>query len=112
MPIWIGPVLMVAGLAGAWLRQGLVGIVCLNSAIVLVVPFGFLGLATIHAVAARHWAGRWMVGAAYAALLATPTLLGWPALLGLGLLLASLGTIEQLMDFRDLRGLRSGMMRK
>jgi len=112
LPLWIGPVLMVAGLAGAILRQGTVGIVCLNCAIVLVVPFAFLGLATIHSVARRLRGGGFLVGAAYLLLLGSPALLGWPALLIFALGLAGLGSVDQVMDLRDLRGLRSGMKRK
>jgi len=47
-------VLMVAGLAGAIVREGTLGILCLNCAIVLIVPFAFLGLATIHTLARRR----------------------------------------------------------
>jgi len=112
LPLWIGPILMVAGLAGAILRQGTVGIVCLNCAIVLAVPFAFLGLATIHAVARRFRGGVALVGAAYVLLLGSPALLGWPALLVFVLGLAGLGSVDQVLDLRDLRGLRSGMKRK
>ncbi|HLG87683.1 MAG TPA: hypothetical protein VKZ79_10865 [Alphaproteobacteria bacterium] len=109
LPLWVGPVLMVAGLAGAILRQGTVGIVCLNCAIVLVVPFAFLGLATIHTVARRLRGGIILIGAAYTLLLGSPALMGWPALLVFALGLAGLGSVDQVLDLRDLRGLRSGM---
>jgi hypothetical protein len=112
LPLWIGPVLMVAGLAGAILRQGTIGIVCLNCAIVLVVPFAFLGLATIHSVARRFRGGGILVGAAYVLLLGSPALFGWPALLVFALGLAGLGSVDQVLDLRDLRGLRSGMRKK
>ena len=112
LPLWIGPVLMVAGLAGASLRQGTIGIVCLNCAIVLVVPFAFLGLATIHAVGRRFPGGTVLVAAAYVLLLGSPALFGWPALLIFALGLAGLGSVDQVLDLRDLRGLRSGMRRK
>lgn len=112
LPLWIGPILMVAGLAGAILRQGTIGIVCLNCAIVLVVPFAFLGLATIHAVARRFPGGAILVAAAYVLLLGSPALFGWPALLIFALGLAGLGSVDQVLDLRDLRGLRSGMRRK
>lgn len=112
LPLWVGPVLMVAGLAGAILRQGTVGIVCLNCAIVLVVPFAFLGLATIHSVARRLRRGVFLVGAAYVLLLGSPALFGWPALLVFALGLAGLGSVDQVLDLRDLRGLQSGMRRK
>lgn len=109
LPIWVGPILMVAGTAGAILRQGTVGIVCLNCAIVLVVPFAFLGLATIHTVARRLRGGVVLVAAAYTLLLGSPALMGWPALLVFVLGLAGLGSVDQVLDLRDLRGLRSGM---
>jgi hypothetical protein len=112
LPLWIGPILMVAGLAGAILRQGTVGIVCLNSAIVLIVPFAFLGLAMIHALAGKQTGGKVWVIAAYVILLGSPALLGWRAALILGLMLAGLGSVDQLLDLRDMRGLRSGMRRK
>jgi hypothetical protein len=112
LPVWIGPILMVAGLAGAILREGTVGMVCLNSAIVLVVPFAFLGLALIHALLGRLPGGSAWVIAVYVALLSSPALLGWRALLIFTLMLAGVGSADQLLDFRDLRGLRSGMRRK
>jgi len=112
LPLWIGPILMVAGLAGAVLRHGAVGVVCLNSAIVLLVPFAFLGLAMIHALAADRPGGPALVVGAYIVLLASPALLGWRGLLILTLMLAGLGSADQLVDFRDMRGLRSGMRRK
>jgi hypothetical protein len=112
LPLWVGPILMVAGLAGAFLRHGTIGIVCLNSAIVLIVPFAFLGLALIHALAARRPGGTvWLIGA-YALLLGSPAVLGWQAALTLALMLAGLGSVDQLLDLRDIRGLRSGMRRK
>jgi hypothetical protein len=112
LPVWIGPILMVAGLAGAILREGTVGMVCLNSAIVLVVPFAFLGLALIHALLERFPGGSAWVVAMYVGLLGSPALLGWRALLIFTLMLAGVGSADQLIDFRDLRGLRSGMRRK
>ena len=112
LPIWIGPILMVAGLAGAILREGTVGMVCLNSAIVLIVPFAFLGLALIHALLGRWPGGPAWVVAVYVVLLGSPALLGWRALLIFTLMLAGVGSADQLLDFRDLRGLRSGMRRK
>ncbi len=112
LPIWVGPILMVTGVAGAVLRHGTVGIVCLNSAIVLVVPFAFLGLAMIHALAGKWPGGRLWVMAAYVVLLGSPAVIGWRALLIFTLLLAGLGSADQLLDFRDMRGLRSGMRRK
>jgi hypothetical protein len=112
LPLWVGPILMVTGLAGAVLRHGTVGMICLNSAIVLIVPFAFLGLAVIHAVAGTRPGGSALVLAVYVVLLATPALFGWRAMLLLALGLAGLGSADQLMDFRDLRGLRSGMRRK
>jgi hypothetical protein len=112
LPLWIGPILMVMGLAGAALRHGVVGVVCLNSAIVLLVPFAFLGLAMIHALAESRRGGLALVVGAYVVLLASPALLGWRGLLILTLILAGLGSADQLIDFRDLRGLRSGMKRK
>jgi hypothetical protein len=110
--VWIGPILMVAGLAGAILREGTVGMVCLNSAIVLVIPFAFLGLALIHALLGRFPGGSAWVVAVYVGLLGSPALLGWRALLIFTLMLAGVGSADQLIDFRDLRGLRSGMRRK
>jgi hypothetical protein len=112
LPLWIGPVLMVAGLAGAIVRQGMAGIICLNAAIVLIVPFAFLGLAIIHAQAGKRPGGRVMLGAAYAVLLGSPAVFGWRALLIFVLMLAGLGSVDQLLDLRDMRGLRSGMRRK
>jgi hypothetical protein len=112
LPFWIGPILMVAGLAGAALRHGTVGMVCLNSAIVLIVPFAFLGLALLHALAGNRPGGAALIAAAYVVMLATPALFGWRAMLMLALGLAGLGSADQLVDFRDLRGLRSGMRRK
>lgn len=112
LPLWVGPILMVTGLAGAALRQGTIGMVCLNSAIVLIIPFAFLGLAVIHAVAGLRPGGAALVVAVYVVLLATPAMLGWRAMLTVTLLLAGLGSADQLMDFRGLRGLRAGMRRK
>lgn len=112
LPVWIGPILMVAGLAGAILREGTIGIVCLNSAIVLVVPFAFLGLALIHALLGRRSGGPALIAAVYVVLLGSPALLGWRALLIFTLMLAGVGSADQLIDFRDLRGLRTGMRRK
>jgi hypothetical protein len=112
LPVWIGPILMVAGLAGAILREGTVGMVCLNSAIVLIVPFGFLGLALLHALAGGRPGGAALLTIAYVVMLATPAMFGWRAMLMLALGLAGLGSADQLMDFRDLRGLRSGLKRK
>jgi hypothetical protein len=112
LPLWVGPILMVAGLSGAILRHGTIGIVCLNSAIVLIVPFAFLGLAMIHAVAGNKPGGPLWIVAAYVVLLGTPAVLGWHALLIFTLMLAGLGSVDQLLDFRDIRGLRSGMRRK
>ena len=112
LPVWIGPILMVAGLAGAILREGTVGIVCLNSAIVLIVPFAVLGLGLIHAVAGRLPGGAAWIAGVYVVLLGSPALLGWRALLIFTLMLAGVGSADQLIDFRDLRGLRSGMRKK
>ncbi|MDB5392690.1 MAG: hypothetical protein JWM91_196 [Rhodospirillales bacterium] len=112
LPVWIGPILMVAGLAGAILREGTIGMVCLNSAIVLVVPFVFLGLALVHALVGRVSYGPALIAAMYVVLLGSPALLGWRALLIFTLMLAGLGSADQLIDFRDLRGLRTGMRRK
>jgi hypothetical protein len=112
LPLWIGPVLMVAGLAGAALREGTIGIICLSSAIVLVVPFAFLGLALLHALAGKIENGRILVVVIYVVLLGSPAVLGWRALLNFALLLAGLGSVDQMLDLRDMRGLRSGMKRK
>lgn len=112
LPIWVGPILMVAGLAGAVLREGTIGMICLSSAIVLAVSFAFLGLALIHALVGKRTGGRFWIVAVYVVLLGSPALLGWRALLMFTLMLAGLGSADQLMDFRDLRGLRSGMRRK
>jgi hypothetical protein len=112
LPLWIGPVLMVAGLAGAALREGTIGIICLSSAIVLVVPFAFVGLALIHALAGKIENGRILVVVIYVVLLGSPSVLGWRALLNFALLLAGLGSVDQMLDLRDMRGLRSGMKRK
>ena len=112
LPMWIGPVLMVAGLAGAVLREGTLGILCLNCAIVLIVPFAFLGLATIHTLARGRANGSVLLAAAYVLLLGSPALLGWNALLIWALMLAGLGTVDQFLDLRGLRGLRDGWKRK
>jgi hypothetical protein len=50
--------------------------------------------------------------AAYVVLLGSPAIIGWRALLIFTLMLAGLGSADQLLDFRDMRGLRSGMRRK
>jgi hypothetical protein len=112
LPLWVGPILMVAGVAGAFLRHGTVGIICLNSAIVLIVPFAFLGLAMIHALAGSRPGGSIWLAAAYVVLLGSPAVLGWRALLIFTLILAGLGSVDQLLDFRDIRGLRTAMRRK
>jgi hypothetical protein len=112
LPIWIGLILMVAGLTGAILREGTIGMVCLNSAIVLVVPFAFLGLALVHALLGGVLGGPALIAALYIVLLGSPAFLGWRALLIFTLMLAGLGSADQLIDFRDLRGLRTGMRRK
>jgi hypothetical protein len=112
LPLWIGPILMVAGLAGAVIRYGAAGVICLNTAIVLIVPFAFLGLAIIHAQAGKRRDGAVWLAAFYVVFLGSPALFGWRALLIFVLMLAGLGSADQLLDFRDLRGLRSGMRRK
>jgi hypothetical protein len=112
LPFWIGPILMVAGLAGAVIRSGAAGVICLNTAIVLIVPFAFLGLAIIHAQVGKRRDGAIWVSAFYVVFLGSPALFGWRALLIFVLMLAGLGSADQLLDFRDLRGLRSGMRRK
>jgi hypothetical protein len=112
LPLWVGPLLMVTGLAGAFVRGGTLGIVCLNAAIVLVVPFAFLGLALIHALTAKRKGGPAIVAGVYVLLLGSPAFLGWRALLLFSLILAGLGSADQLIDLRNLRGLRSGMKRK
>jgi hypothetical protein len=112
LPLWIGPILMVAGLAGAVIRHGAAGVICLNAAIVLIVPFAFLGLAIIHAQAGKRRDGAIWVAAFYVVFLGSPAFFGWRALLIFVLMLAGLGSADQLLDFRDLRGLRSGMRRK
>lgn len=112
LPQSIGLVLMVAGLAGAILREGTAGIIFLNSAIVLVVPFAFVGLATIHVVAGRRPWGAWAIAGAYVVLLASPALFGWPTLLMFALLLAGLGSLDQVLDFRGLKKPRTEMRRK
>jgi hypothetical protein len=108
LPLWIGPVFLVMGLAGAILRQGTAGIVCLNSAIVLIVPFAFLGLATIHMIGRARRGGPVLIAAAYLLLLGSPALMGWQWLLMMVILLAGLGTVDQLLDLRGVRGLRNG----
>ena len=77
-----------------------------------VVPFAFLGLALIHALLGRVPGGPAWIVAVYVLLLGSPALLGWRALLIFTLMLAGVGSADQLIDFRDLRGLRSGMRRK
>jgi hypothetical protein len=112
LPVWIGPILMVAGLAGAILREGTIGIICLNSAIVLVVPFAVLGLALMHTLIGRLPGGAAWIAGVYVVLLGSPAVLGWRALLIFALMLAGVGSADQLIDFRDLRGLRAGMRKK
>jgi hypothetical protein len=66
----------------------------------------------IHALAGNRPGGMIWVIAAYVVLLGSPALLGWRAALTFGLMLAGLGSVDQLLDLRDIRGLRSGMRRK
>jgi hypothetical protein len=110
--MWVGPILMVAGVAGAILREGTIGMICLSSAMVLTVSFAFLGLALLHALLGKWTGGPAWIATVYVVLLGSPAVLGWRALMIFMLMLAGLGSADQLMDFRDLRGLRSGMRRK
>ena len=66
----------------------------------------------IRALLGRFPGGSAWVVAVYVGLLGSPALLGWRALLIFTLMLAGVGSADQLIDFRDLRGLRSGMRRK
>lgn len=75
LPGWLWPPIGVAALL-AWIGDGAVGFLGTSSLIVLLVPYAFLGLAVIHAVA-RRWA-RPVLGlsAVYLAII----VLGWPVL--------------------------------
>src|ERR1700743_3675363 len=78
----------------------------------LLVPFACVGLGLMHAVLGRFPGGSAWIVAVYLGLLGAPAFLGWRALLIFTLMLAGVGSADQLVDFRDLRGLRSGMKRK
>ncbi|MGE0746161.1 MAG: DUF2232 domain-containing protein [Rhodospirillales bacterium] len=89
LPRWVG-LALAAAVAAAFL-PGQAGMVGQNAAIILFLPFFFLGLAVIHAVSHR-WPGRAFI---LVLLYLVIILFGWPALVA-----AALGVIEQWVRIR------------
>ena len=89
LPGWLAPGLAVA--AATSLISGQVGMVGQNLALILAIPFLFLGLAVIHALAQR-WQGRGLILILLYLLL---IFLGWPAIL-----VAGIGFAEQWAQLR------------
>ncbi len=94
LPGWSIIVLAVCGAAA--LTPGGIGYLGQNGAVVMAIPFFFLGLSVIHALA-RRWRGRRLVLSLVYMLM---IILGWPAVL-----VAGLGIVE---PWVRLRGRRSG----
>ncbi len=84
LPAWITIGLAVAGLVS--LVPGQIGLVGQNAAMIMGLPFFFLGLAVIHAISYRFGARSMLLLAVYVILI----LFGWPAIV-----VAGLGLIEQ-----------------
>lgn len=75
LPGWLWPLIGVTALL-AWIGDGGVGFLGRSALIVLLVPYAFLGLAVIHAIA-RRWARPGLgLTAVYLAII----VLGWPVL--------------------------------
>lgn len=89
LPRWVG--LALAAAVAAAFVPGQVGMIGQNAAIILFLPFFFLGLAVIHAVSHR-WPGRAFI---LVVLYLVIILFGWPALVA-----AALGVIEQWVHIR------------
>ncbi len=85
---------MITGLAVVVLVSlvpGRIGVIGQNAAIIIALPFFFLGLAVIHAVSHRFGARRLFLLAIYVILI----LFGWPIIV-----VAGLGIVEQWAHFR------------
>lgn len=90
LPSW--PVFALAAAAAAALLPGQIGDFGRNAALVVLMPFFFLGLSVIHAVSTR-WPGRGvLLAGTYLILL----LAGWPALV-----VAAVGVFEPWMRLRE-----------
>ncbi len=96
MPQWIGFALIACVIAS--LATGQIGYMGRNGAILVAIPFFFLGLSVIHAVS-RGWRGR-QIGLPLLYLLMM--FLGWPALI-----VAGLGFVEQWFGLRRRYAARS-----
>lgn len=90
LPQWLTTGLALAVLAS--LLPGQFGLVAQNAAIILAVPFFFLGLATVHTISRRVAVRRLFLVLFYFLLL----VFGWPAVL-----LAGLGFMEQWLGLRQ-----------
>ena len=115
-PLAVSGLVYTQGVAGNWLWWSF-----LPSGMMTVFLFARLwrrsGLITDVQFAEMRYSGKpaaFLRGfrAVYLGLLGAPAFLGWRALLIFTLMLAGVGSADQLIDFRDLRGLRSGMKRK
>jgi hypothetical protein len=85
------PMALVAA-ALAWaIADGALGFIGRNAAVILLVPFLFLGLAVVHAFARASRFRSWLLVSAYGSML----VLGWPVLL-----VAILGLFEQGLGLR------------
>jgi uncharacterized protein YybS (DUF2232 family) len=89
LPGWMTTGLAVVLLVS--LVPGRIGVTGQNAAIIIVLPFFFLGLAVIHAVSHRFGARRLFLLAIYVILI----LFGWPIIV-----VAGLGIVEQWAHFR------------
>jgi len=96
LPQWIGFALIACIIAS--LATGQIGYMGRNGAILVAIPFFFLGLSVIHAVS-RGWRGR-QIGLPLLYLLMM--FLGWPALI-----VAGLGFVEQWFGLRRRYAARS-----
>ncbi len=89
LPAWMTTGLAVVVLVS--LVPGRIGVIGQNAAIIIALPFFFLGLAVIHAVSHRFGARRLFLLAIYVILI----LFGWPIIV-----VAGLGIVEQWAHFR------------
>jgi uncharacterized protein YybS (DUF2232 family) len=89
LPRWVG--LALAAAVGCALLPGQAGMVGQNAAIILFLPFFFLGLAVIHALSHR-WPGRAFI---LVLLYLVIIVFGWPAVIA-----AAVGIIEQWVRIR------------
>lgn len=90
LPVWLAPAL-AATLVAAFLADGDLGFVARNLAMVLLLPFLFLGLSVVHVLIRRLQAKVLLFVAFYAVML----LFTWPAVI-----VVALGLLEQWLNLR------------